>query len=1302
MIDPWMEPVPFNRLGEGEGVRRPRAAISGDSPWEIARISDVPTLIEAKLSVRGGDIGGELTLEPGDVVLEREGDPVARDPGQPLTLVHQDAIVRILLAPAATARILDRFCRPGLLMSLPLTLHLQLISDSVEQRTVSVRLEPFADALDIEKNLSVRVATEHDASGSAPIAFSHPTTASLTRGRFYELARFEARLGPRSPLIEGGDAIRSPITRSVVLELSFPEAPELAVQIARAVALSSSSFGGEPTPPQIDPIPGGARLDFGFAHASSLGAAMTGGGRPDGAQSLGLNRIFVDEEALETTIAELRGRSGGLAPGVPIHGRLTAHHSVAFRGVGVAETAEGGRSVGVRALEFTLDVDSGLVIRFRGREAPVTPPPADAGPADAVEAAFLLAPRRGGAAASGALTTVDEASFDFEVAARDPAAAQATIALWVDEANGPRHVPLTVVESPDGAAQARRPSRRCSAPMLAVFGDIADKADSRRVVVDLTAADGRILYRQPVRVAIDFARHGAFLCVDWGASSVAALAAYRTRDRLERVDLKLGLLRQKAMGGVDAERVGLRTLDPTDQNLIESSVGLNAEYRTSVWPTSLRDFSWTRVKPDTALRADADSAALEAKRRAAQRRLTALDRTYDVALPPRRADEGPIVDNLKLVLAAEARTTRVLGGGFFRRDPHSGALSEASDEVSVDRLIADCLDELVGLYLVEALQLEIDAGRQTERSDAHDWRDELFSSNMSLILTHPCGLRQTLIDRYRDAGRSALARMTRGLLPPLDLLGADASHDASERHSVVPVPESLAAAFWLLKQTQQQSALESGRLYAMDLGAGTFDVSVIDIEVRDPDDRRDSGAARILTDWSVAQHFGVAFGGRDLDDALARHVDALLELLADRNRGSIAVARRLADSRGSRNGADPHRIRTADMRVYASLLEDAKRGLTDALFQRHRRGEPWRWSRHFLENYDPSREPTLKILVAGGPDDADLVRILGDHPPGLPLPGVVAPNDGGEVAWLEIERAPVPNGGPDDYERRLYLHVRNYFDESARFAFEQFEAGPDADAVRRTLHAVVATCEFLSELLPYRAFERLAAQGGGGGRPHYCAVTGRAALFPPIFQGFRKFASRIDAVFAPYLEGPEAAAPSSPSDMKAAVMYGAFELAQSPGFLDVALPEAPLALVTRTLTRGEDGSVEESVASVVYLDDLPPGGRDVDLPAGVRIQLARAAPGAGPATIDDDPSREAIDLSRLPRRPVMVDGLWPAIPPSNLVDDLATPEVVHVRVERSPPTAGQAPRIERVILQAPNGPAYSYDVGDRGSLFGGR
>lgn len=681
----------------------------------------------------------------------------------------------------------------------------------------------------------------------------------------------------------------------------------------------------------------------------------------------------------------------------------------------------------------------------------------------------------------------------------------------------------------------------------------------RRQSLEHTSADDDKII---LELALEHRRQGALLCIDWGTSSIAA-GFTDDRNPQDVVALPLGEVYRQASGRGGrrvAEASGAVLLDEDMDELIPSKVGLS---RRLNFRAEFRPFSYL----DLRARGQSDWSAA--------RRIAALDRHYDIAMPmpvtaADPADHALDLPPLKLLLAEKGDRralpvpvlARARGGGLVR-----------TQEISVPDLVLDCLDELRGFYLSESLALLAgrDAGRSRHLAEA------LMKGDLRLVLTHPCGLGRRLIARYREAGQRLLARLDHGLLPAL---GAP----SQTGDGVVLVPESLAAAFHALRVEigggDGRITQRPARIIALDLGAGTFDVSILDIAFR-----RGEADAWDVAQWDIKCHYGVRIGGLEIDLALTRLIDAALQALCD-GRPEVTYAHAVAgdlpahDQDGDADATDARLAR----RQFQVALETGKRQLTADLFAAADAGGDWVWSGQRLRLRIGRLGETGWPVVAAA---------------GLRTPGTI-----GEIAGGAIRLVSAREAGSE----RVYLDLEfaNIFEPGAAPRLERL---PDVAAA---LAEIVALGDLISRQLPEASLGWLEDRGQTAppGAATYLAVTGRAALWPPVFAGFQRLGVRLGAPMLASRHGATAAIPMPPEEMKQAVMLGAYHLARFQNFLEQPVPSAPLAI--RRVPLAGDRSASGIFGKVDYVEDILDGREAGSIPGlafGNLLQVARVVPG---------------------------------------------------------------------------------------------
>jgi hypothetical protein len=363
------------------------------------------------------------------------------------------------------------------------------------------------------------------------------------------------------------------------------------------------------------------------------------------------------------------------------------------------------------------------------------------------------------------------------------------------------------------------------------------------------------------------------------------------------------------------------------------------------------------------------------------------------------------------------------------------------------------------------------------------------SDRFGVIVTHPCGIDQRRRDVYRRSGD----RFLRSFLG-----GEDARHGG-----VKLVPEALASARYGIADYQERNAEKAAperTFVTVDIGAGTYDISVIKV-VSEP---KSPG-------WSLRSHFGVAIGGTDLDTAI---IDRILTVLRSAGRTPSVTDAFEIDLDALEASRLPF---SADQNRASALLrlelQAAKARLTQRLFAAENERYDWADRKH--------SGPALDIKIGrpgAASDEGWLVRQhIGDASRDLaPFAAELrTEKDQDGVEWIRL---------------RLWRDV--------------FDTDDGATGERLSV---------LTEIMG-RELPRLAIAGNRepGERP-IVIVTGRAALWPPLYAAIQRTAAEMDAVMAQ-------SKPFPPDEMKLAVVRGAMNI--PPEILDdeVAI-ENPIALI---------------------------------------------------------------------------------------------------------------------------------------------
>jgi hypothetical protein len=634
------------------------------------------------------------------------------------------------------------------------------------------------------------------------------------------------------------------------------------------------------------------------------------------------------------------------------------------------------------------------------------------------------------------------------------------------------------------------------------------------------------------------------VCVDFGASAIAVAVA--RGEELYQMPARGGLLRPLPLGD------WFRTIDnfhpeivPTRQAaspsaasvLLPSYVGLSSsiKLRTMFDPVSYGDFE----------------AMME---ESVARRLEMLGCEYDVSVPypsyDKLSDElGKIVFAIKRELVKGKDTLQMPSHVYALR---SGVL-ERTTEIDIARLFGDCCRELGSSIVTRTLRYATQPERRDAAPELRAFQSGIENGSddsIGLVLTHPFGMDAKQLSLYREAGRRFLG----------GLLGRPPEH--AELGRIITVPEALAAAryglFRLLNGARDQVG-ERATIICLDIGASTYDVTIIDAETRK------SRASQPLPDWSIRGHFGILLGGTDLDAAIARRVIEIVNAAADTPEiaSRFAIERNLKATNARIDTSGDRRLRRKQ-RNFLDALQRAKKDLTNRLLAQ---AGPYRWTNDFL---------VVEIGTAA-------------------LPG----SQGDDMAFAILMPESIP--GKDEPPARLKIAS-----EAAELACGRDAAGtpyvhllisPEALRVRRTDHQPFArgseevSADEVTEVLGRRIPELAAtvAAGFASTGPVWWIVTGRAALWAPIYANIAEIAASND--------GRIAEKPYRPTEMKEAVLEGALRLA-----VEMHLP----LMATNPPTIG---IVTQSSEGGVPFQPFEGAAQRFDFPAGTPRELVRMLPG---------------------------------------------------------------------------------------------
>jgi hypothetical protein len=352
---------------------------------------------------------------------------------------------------------------------------------------------------------------------------------------------------------------------------------------------------------------------------------------------------------------------------------------------------------------------------------------------------------------------------------------------------------------------------------------------------------------------------------------------------------------------------------------------------------------------------------------------------------------------------------------------------------------------------------------------------------------------------------------------------------------------------------------ERATIICLDIGASTYDVTIIDAETRK------SRASQPLPDWSIRGHFGILLGGTDLDAAIARRVIEIVHAAADTPdiASRFAVERNLKATNAWIDTSGDRQLRRKQ-RNFLDALQRAKKDLTDRLLAR---GGPYRWTDDFIVV-----EIGTAALSGSQGDDKAFASLMPESIPGKDEPPgrwKIA----GEAAELSCGR------------------------DAAGTPYVNLLISPEAFRVRRTEHQPFArgteevSADEIIEVLGRRIPELAAAVAAGfaSDAPVWWIVTGRAALWAPIYANIAEIAASND--------GHIAEKPYRPTEMKEAVLEGALRLAVEMHLPLTATNPPTIGIVSQSSEGGAPFQPFEGAA------------QHFDFPTGTPRELVRMLPG---------------------------------------------------------------------------------------------
>ena len=329
------------------------------------------------------------------------------------------------------------------------------------------------------------------------------------------------------------------------------------------------------------------------------------------------------------------------------------------------------------------------------------------------------------------------------------------------------------------------------------------------------------------------------ICIDFGTSSTALwIGPNKTYDDGHQLRLGDWLSRIDLLHSESAFWTRSDDASDTAPNLsflLPSHIGLSSEInlRADYDPLSLGDLSLALPGP-----------------KAAEKKLAALKRTYDVSVPfPSSvlmpSFMGSVITEPKRKLVMRSEHV-VMGTEVLEM---KGAKPALVRRVDLGKVVEDCFDELGGYIASSALNHDDIVSPSELISDIRRARIDP-NVRFGVVVTHPSGIDKTRRDIYRRAGRR--------------FLEAFCGPDLDRHNDVVLVAEALAAARYGIDDYRSEKP-EDRSFVTLDVGAGTYDVTVIEAN------------SKKANRWNVTTHFGLAVGGSDLDEALLRCVIKVLE-----------------------------------------------------------------------------------------------------------------------------------------------------------------------------------------------------------------------------------------------------------------------------------------------------------------------------------------------------------------------------------------------------------------------------------------
>jgi hypothetical protein len=551
-------------------------------------------------------------------------------------------------------------------------------------------------------------------------------------------------------------------------------------------------------------------------------------------------------------------------------------------------------------------------------------------------------------------------------------------------------------------------------------------------------------------------------------------------------------------------------------------------------------------------------------------RLRELGRRYDLSVPFAPANDiaacaGEIIFDPKRRLMKSDRTITLEGQTQIYEFRDNGAnRAELTHTVEIEPLIGDYFDEL-GRYVIPrslttAAGLPGGVGADSQLT-ADEWIQQGFRE-LGAVLTYPGGIEHDRKSVYLNAG----ARL-------VTALNGEPPETGVQDAWVKLIPEALAAARFGIDEIIRTERLADGADHAfgaIDIGAGTYDVTLVSVRIQD----------RRLADWKVLSHFGVLLGGHDLDFAIAAEVLRVIKAAAGQadlpRLFDICTVLPLATAEMQTTADEAERRRGHH---FLRGIQAAKRALTDALML----GDTYRWA---------------------GPEEAGAPRfdMVVWRPDGLEWP--ITPS----TALLNASQV---NTWPIDGRDAVLRLDREQGTLTLSLGPSVFTEVPEQPDRTRAGSLV----ELMGEALPAMTAAEASRLELG---PMRWIVTGRAALWPPLYEAIRR---TVDAADGGARLVPEK--PFSADLMKEAVLLGAIQLANER--LDLGTTVLyPLAVLTDSRRQpardpgASRGVAESTFGGLRYLDgSRMPDGAVENLAVQGRFQIVRALPG-----LDDPLTRD--------------------------------------------------------------------------------